>query len=103
LNFTAISGSANTENDEFIAYVTTKWDLNDSLTVPTFSGQQAQSYWQRPIRQVGIGDLVKFTVLNGNYIALLSNDESNAVLKFSNLGINSFLSFSLNGWSFIIG
>lgn len=72
LNFTAVGTNNNAENDEFIGIVLTKWDLNTGITIPTFNGQPQQAYWSRPIKQWGN----QYMVLNGNYIALLANDES---------------------------
>lgn len=72
LNFTT-SGNSNTANDEFIAFVYDKFNLNTGVTIPTFQGQLAtQEDWQRPIQQYGD----QYLILNGNYLALLANDET---------------------------
>lgn len=71
LNFTA--GTAVSENDEFMAVVYTKWDLNTDITVPAFAGQPSQAYWTRQIKQYSIGD--KYYIANGNMLAWLDSDE----------------------------
>jgi len=48
LNFTAVGSNANSANDEFMAFVPQKWDLNNTVTLPTFKGQPSTSYFQRP-------------------------------------------------------
>jgi hypothetical protein len=76
LNFS--TGTAVAENDEFMGFVYTKLDLNyvngisgDEVTIPNFAGQQSQEYWTRQINQYGN----QYMISNGNYIALLANDE----------------------------
>lgn len=73
LNFDAIDASANTANDEFIAIVATKFDLDAGLTLPTFKAQEpTQANWARQIRQF---DDYWF-ILNGNFLAILDSDEA---------------------------
>lgn len=73
LNFDAIGASANTANDEFIAIVATKFDLDAGLTLPTFKGQElTQANWARQIRQF---DDYWF-ITNGNFLAILDSDEA---------------------------
>jgi len=76
LNFS--TGTAVAENDEFMGFVYTKLDFNyvngisgDEVTIPNFAGQQSQEYWTRQINQYGN----QYMISNGNYIALLANDE----------------------------
>lgn len=110
LNFTASGTLANAENDEFMAIVLTKWDLNyvngisgTAVTIPTFQGQQGQVYWSRPIRQYNIGDVAKFMILSGNYIALLSNDESTMDATYKQLPTNyQGVSFDVNGSQILV-
>lgn len=71
LNFTT-SGDSNTANDEFLVLVHQKFDLNGTLTIPTFIGQPSQTYWSRQIKQFGD----EFYILNGNYLAKLASDET---------------------------
>jgi hypothetical protein len=66
LNFAA--GVTNSENDEFVVFVNTKFTLG---TTTQFQGQQRNVYWGRPIRQYGD----QYMIANGNYIALIANDE----------------------------
>lgn len=77
LNFAA--GTSVSENDEFIAFVYNKWDLNTDITVPAFSGQPAQTYWTRQIKQLSIGD--KYYIANGNMLAWLDSDETTLYTK----------------------
>jgi len=72
LNFSA--GTAVAENDEFIGFVYTKWDLNTDITVPAFAGQPSQAYWTRQIKQLAIGD--KYYIANGNMLSWLASDET---------------------------
>ena len=71
INFSA--GGANTENDEFMLFVTKKYDFG---TTQIFSSQPPQTYWQRPIRQWGVGSTTKYFTLNGNYLSLFTADET---------------------------
>lgn len=79
LNFSA--GTANSENDEFIAYVNTKWDLMSGVTHPQFIGQPITVYWSRPIRKYGD----EWFIANGNWIAKLASDESTIAQNFKQL------------------
>ena len=79
LNFSA--GTANSENDEFIAYVNTKWDLMSGVTHPQFIGQPITAYWSRPIRKYGD----EWFIANGNWIAKLASDESTIAQNFKHL------------------
>lgn len=73
LEFSAVGATTNTTNDEFVAFVYDKFNLNTGVTIPTFQGQLAtQEDWQRPIQQYGD----QYMILNGNYIALLATDEA---------------------------
>ena len=79
LNFSA--GTANSENDEFIAYVNTKWDLMSGVAHPQFIGQPITVYWSRPIRKYGD----EWFIANGNWIAKLASDESTIAQNFKQL------------------
>lgn len=79
LNFSA--GTANSENDEFIAYVNTKWNLMSGVTHPQFIGQSITVYWSRPIRKYGD----EWFIANGNWIAKLASDESTIAQNFKQL------------------
>ena len=89
LEFSAIGSLNNVENDEFIALVNTKWDLFKSdgtsggttIPFPIFKGQPQSVYWSRPIRQYGN----QYMILNGNYIALLANDENTIDCSYKQL------------------
>ncbi len=80
LNFTAGSES-NSDGDEFIVFVGDPFDLDTGITVPTFKPQIPQGNWARPIRQYGD----QYMILNGNYIALIANDESTLDAKYKQL------------------
>lgn len=101
LTFTAIGATTNSENDEFLLISLERWDLNYSdgtsggtpLTIPAFNGQPAQTYWVRPIRQWGN----QYMILNGNYIALLANDEATIDCSYKKLPTGyQALSFDIN-------
>ena len=77
LNFSA--GVSVSANDEFMAFAYTFKDLNfvngkdgTEITTPHFAGQQSQEYWTRQIHKYGN----QYMISNGNYIALLANDEA---------------------------
>jgi len=92
LNFNA--GTDNADNDEFIVFVGGKWDLDTDITVPTFKSQPEQAYWSRPIRQYGD----QYMILNGNYIALLANDESTIDQGYKQLPVGfQGLTLEVNG------
>ena len=79
LNFTA--GTSVSENDEFIAFAYTYKDLNDTVTIPTFKGQQIQEFWARPVQLYGD----QYMIGSGNYIVLLANDEATIDTKYKQL------------------
>jgi hypothetical protein len=98
LNFSA--GTEVSENDEFMAFAYTKIDFNyingkdgDEVTIPNFAGQQDQEYWSRQINQYGN----QYMISNGNYIALLANDEEtfDATYKQAPVG-EQIISFNPN-------
>lgn len=97
LEFTA--GTANAENDEFIAFANTAFDLNDSVTIPTFSSQPRQAYWSRPIRLYGD----QYVILSGNYIALLAADETTIDTTYKQLPLGyQALTMEVNGNQIIV-
>jgi len=106
LNFSA--GTAVAENDEFMGFVYTKWDLNTDITVPAFSSQPAQQYWTRQIKQYSIGD--KYYISNGNMLAWLDSDEITLTTEHID-GENKgkllpvgyqLISYEINGATFLV-
>jgi len=97
LNFSA--GTANAENDEFIGFVYTHKDLNDTITIPTFAGQQDQEYWARPIQLYGN----QYMIGNGNYIAILANDEATIDTTYKQLPSGyQLIDFKVNSYDNIL-
>ena len=70
LNFTA--GTANSEYDQFFVFVDDRFDFFTTADRKQFSLQETPYRWQRQI--LVLDDF--FYILNGNYIAKLSIDES---------------------------
>jgi len=102
LEFSASGALDNVENDEFIALVNTKWDLfksdgtsgGSTIPNPIFKGQPLPVYWSRPIRQYGD----QYMILNGNYLALLNNDESTIDCSYKQLPVGfQALAFEVSG------
>ena len=100
LEFSAVGATANTANDEFIAFVYDKFNLNTGVTIPTFQGQLAtQEDWQRPIQQYGD----QYMILNGNYIALLATDEATLSQTYKQLPVTfQAVTFSVNGSQILV-
>lgn len=83
LEFTT-SGQNNSLNDEFVAFVYTKFNLNTGITIPTYQGQPyEQEHWSRPIQQYGD----QYMIMNGNYIALIANDETTLDATYKQLPV----------------
>lgn len=99
LEFTT-SGQSNTTNDEFIAFVYDKFNLNTGVTIPTFKGQlSTQEDWQRPIQQYGD----QYMILNGNYIALLATDETTIDQTYKQLPVTfQGVDFKVNGSEILV-
>jgi hypothetical protein len=88
LNFAAEPGKTNTDNDEFMVIKLTWKDLLGEAYSNRgihFSGQTPANKWARPIRQsseIGGGG---YLIGNGNYIALLGEDEETLDSEFKQL------------------
>jgi len=110
LTFTAIGTTDNSENNEFLLIILDRWDFNyvngssgTTVTIPTYQGQPSQVYWARPIRQWNIGDIAKYMILSGNYIALLSDDESTIDCAYKQLPTGyQGITFEINGSQILV-
>lgn len=100
LEFTAITGKDNTANDEFLAFVGTKYLMNysDGTSGSTnlgthFIGQPDATIWSRPIVQWG--DI--FLIGNGNYLSSLTADASTIDNSYKQLPVGfQLLDVSVN-------
>jgi hypothetical protein len=104
LNFSA--GTTNLENDEFVAFVYTYKDFNyvngtdsTAVTIPNFAGQQVREYWARPIQLYG----TQYMIGNGNYIAILANDEATIDTTYKALPSgHQLIDFKVNSFDSIL-
>lgn len=102
ITVTAIAGKVPSDGDYCIAFVDDKFELTtDHINTDIqFKGQESPSDWRRQI--VKLDD--RYFILNGNYIAMLSSDETTMTDDYQQLplGVQS-MCFSVNNDLMLIG